>query len=91
MSRWKSPQVAAKRAERAAISAEKIRKQKRITWLLVLCLALVVSGLITADYFFLRYVARKRHERVHPQHQQGTNASLVQTNNLDGPLQKERR
>lgn len=58
MSRWKSPQVAAKRAMLGAKAAEKLRKQKRITRLLVLAFAAVSIGLVVADIFFLRYVAR---------------------------------
>ena len=88
MSRWKSPETAAKRAALAAKEAEKVRKLKRISWLLALAVALASIGLMVADYFFLRYAARKRHERIHPDHRRGTNALSVQTNRPNETIQK---
>lgn len=82
MSRWKSPQAAAKDAERAAKKTEKLRKEKRITWLMVVGCAIVSLGLCVADYFWLRHQARQRreqHERLH-HHKQSTNNPTLQTN-----------
>lgn len=88
MSRWKSPQIAAKHAERAARKAAKKRKEKRIGVLLVICWAVVSFGLCIADYFWMRHRARQQHERFH-QRQQGTNKLTVQTNQTGGAPPKE--
>lgn len=63
MSRWLSPEKAARRAERAAKDATQRRKEKRRTWLMIAGLALVSTGLMVADYFWLRYQAKQRHEQ----------------------------
>lgn len=80
MSRWKSPQAAAKDTERAAKEAAKLRKEKRRTVLMVAGVAVVSLGLCVADYFWLRYQARQRHERHHQHQQRGTNNPTLQTN-----------
>ncbi len=67
MSRWKSPQVAAKRAERAAKEAEKKRKEKRNGILMVVGWAIVTIALIVGDYFWLKARAQRRnaeHQRL---------------------------
>lgn len=82
MSRWKSPQAAAKDAERAAKKAEKLRKEKRRSVLTIIGVAIVSLGLCVADYFWLRYQARQRreqHERLY-HHKQSTNNPTLQTN-----------
>lgn len=63
MSRWLSPEKAARRAERAAKDAEKARREKRRTWLMLIGLAVVSFGLVVADYFWLRHRAKQRHEQ----------------------------
>lgn len=69
MSRWLSPEKAARRAERAAKDAAQRRKEKRRTWLLLGGVAAASIGLMVADYFWLRHQAKQKHER-HHQHQQ---------------------
>jgi heme/copper-type cytochrome/quinol oxidase subunit 2 len=85
MSRWLSPEKAARRAERAAKQAEQRRREIRRMWLMIGGIALVSVGLTVADFFWLRYRAKQRHERRY--HRSGrTNAppSVVQ---LDGSHQ----
>ena len=67
MSRWKSPQAAAKRTEHMAKEAEQRRNEKRKSWLLIVGVAVVSVGLVVADYFWLRHQARQRHEMRHKQ------------------------
>lgn len=62
MSRFKSPHVAAKRAERAAKDAEQRRREKRNSLLMIIGLALVSLSLVVADYFWLKARAQKRRE-----------------------------
>jgi hypothetical protein len=69
VSRWLSPEKAARRAERAAKDAEQRRKEKRRTWLMVCGVTVASIGLMVADYFWLRHQAKQKHER-HHQHQQ---------------------
>ena len=63
MSRWLSPEKAARRAERAAKDAVQRRKEKRRTWLMVGGVAVASIGLMVADYFWLRHQAKQKHER----------------------------
>lgn len=67
MSRWKSPQTAAKHAERAAKAAAQLRKENRNGWLIVIGIALALSSIMFADYLWLMARARQRQE----QHQRG--------------------
>lgn len=86
MSRWKSPQAAAKLAERAAKEAEKRRKEKRNGWLLVVCWAMVSFGLCVADYFWLRHQAQQRreqHERLYHHQPAQTNLSGTRVPSTD--------
>lgn len=85
MSRWKSPQSAARRAEREAKEAEATRREKRITWLLVIAFALLSLGFIMADYLFLRYAAQQQHERIHPHARNDTNEMKTQPEVLQKP------
>jgi hypothetical protein len=62
VSRFRSPQVAAKRAERAAKEAEKIRKEKRNSRWMIIGLAVVSISLMVGDYFWLKARAQKRRE-----------------------------
>lgn len=75
MKRWKSPQVAAKRAERAAKEAEKNRREKRNSRWMIIGLAVVSLSLMIGDYFWLKARAQKRRE----QHMQ-TRHRAAQTN-----------
>lgn len=75
MKRWKSPQVAAKLAERAAKEAEKNRKEKRNARFMIIGWAIVTISLIVGDYFWLKARAQKRRE----QHMQ-TRHRTAQTN-----------
>lgn len=63
MSRWLSPEKAARRAERAAKQAEQRRREIRRMWLMIGGIALVSVGLTVADFFWLRYRAKQRHEQ----------------------------
>ncbi len=62
MSRWKSPQVAALRAERAAKEAEQDRKMMRKSRLMIIGVAVLSIGLVVTDYFWLKSRALKRRE-----------------------------
>ena len=62
MSRFRSPQVAAKRAERAAKEAEQRRREKRKSIWMIIGLALVSISLMVGDYFWLKARAQKRRE-----------------------------
>jgi len=79
--RWKSPQVAAKLAARAAKEAEKNRKEKRNARLMIIGWAVVTIGLIVGDYFWLKARAERRkaeHQRIY---HQKTNASPATVTN----------
>lgn len=83
MSRWKTPQAAARQAERGAREVAKRRREKRIGVLLVVCWVVVSFGLCVADYLWMRQGARQRqeqHERVHLHRKQIRNTFTVQTN-----------
>ena len=71
MSRWLSPEKAARRAERAAKDNAQRREEKRRSLMLIVGVAVVSLGLVVADYFWLRHQAKQKHERRH-QHQQGS-------------------
>lgn len=86
MSKWKSPQIAAKRTNREAKKAEEIRKEKRKSWILLGCIIFIMIGAVVADYFWIRSNARQHHQRHH--HQSGqTNSSdsskSVETNSAN--------
>lgn len=63
MSRWLSPEKAARRAERAAKDAGIRRKERRRTVLMISGLTVVSLGLVVADYFLLRSQAKHRHQQ----------------------------
>ncbi|MBX3732890.1 MAG: hypothetical protein KF791_09875 [Verrucomicrobiae bacterium] len=65
MSRWLSPENAARRAERATKDAAQRRKEKRRSLMLMVGVAVVSVGLTVADYFWLRHQAKQKHERHH--------------------------
>lgn len=75
MSRFRSPQAAAKRAERAAKEAEQRRKESRKSRWMIIGLAVVSISLMVGDYFWLKARAQKRRE----QHMQ-TRHRAAQTN-----------
>lgn len=85
MSRWLSPEKAARRAERAAKDAAQRRKEKRRTWLMIAGLALVSTGLMVADYFWLRHQAKQRHEQRY--HRGGKTNAPASAVPLDGQSQ----
>jgi uncharacterized protein HemX len=81
MSRWKSPQVAAKRAQRAAKETEQRRKEKRNGRLMIIAFVTVSVGLTVADYFWLKArAARQREEHQRIYHRQ------IQTNSPASPV-----
>jgi hypothetical protein len=59
----KSPQAAAKRAQRAAKEAEQNRREKRKSRWMIIGLAVVSISLVIGDYFWLRARAQKRREQ----------------------------
>jgi flagellar basal body-associated protein FliL len=63
VSRWLSPEKAARRAERDAKDAAQRRKEKRRSVVLIVGVAVVSVGLMVADYFWLRHQAKQRHEQ----------------------------
>ena len=85
MSRCKSPQAAARLAERVAKDAEQRRKEKRRSWLMVAGVAMLSGGLMVADYFWLRYQARQRHEQRY--HRGGKTNAPASAAPLDGQNQ----
>jgi len=72
--RWKSPQVAAKLAARAAKEAEKDRKEKRNARLMIIGWAVVTISLIVGDYFWLKARAERRKAEHQQRFHQKTNA-----------------
>ncbi len=75
MSRFKSPQVAAKQAERAAKEAEQLRKEARKSRLMLIGVVLLMVTSTTA--YFVFYVLprwNKPHRHQHHQHGGRTNA-----------------
>lgn len=83
MSRWKSPQAAAKQAERAAKEAEKLRKEKLKSRLLLVGVILLMIAGVVADYLWIRAMARQRHKQ-HQHSQLGRN-----TNDVTRPMQQK--
>jgi flagellar basal body-associated protein FliL len=80
-----SPEKAARSAERAAKDAAQRRKEKRRSLMLIIGVAVVSFGLVVADYFWLRYQAKQKHEqRYHRVGKTNAPASVVQ---LDGSHQ----
>ena len=77
MSRWKSPQAAAKQAERAAEEAEKFLKEKHKNRLMLI--GVILPMLITWAAFFVFY-AYPRLTKPHRQHQR------AQTNSPAAPV-----
>jgi hypothetical protein len=81
VSRLKSPQAAAKQAQRAALEAGQRHREKRNSWLMIIGLALVSISLVIADYFWLKAQARQRRE-VHLQRRH----QRIQTNSPTAPV-----
>lgn len=63
MSRWLSPEKAARPAERAAKQAEQKRREKWTGWWIVIGLVVFWVSFGIANYFWLRHQARQRHEQ----------------------------
>ena len=83
MSRWKSPQVAARLAEHAAKKAAKARREKRYARLMLIGFVLIMVSLMVADYFWLRAQARKRqeqHQKTHHRPNQTDTPVIPMTN-----------
>lgn len=70
MSRWKSPKVAAKRAESVEREIAKRRSEKRYSWLLIGGVTVCSLGLSVADFLWMRSRAHERHERRYQQNRQ---------------------
>lgn len=76
-----SSEKAARRAERAAKQAEQRRREIRRMWLMIGGIAVVSIGLTVADFFWLRYRAKQRHEQRY--HRSGKTNAPVPTS-VDG-------
>jgi heme/copper-type cytochrome/quinol oxidase subunit 2 len=93
VSRWKSPQTAARHAQRAAKEAEQIRRERRNSRLLIIAFVTVSVGLTVADYFWLKARAARRreeHQRIyHRQIQTNSPATHIpsagKTNSVETP------
>jgi S-methylmethionine-dependent homocysteine/selenocysteine methylase len=62
VSRWLSPEKGARRVARAAKEAARRRKEKQRSVLLTVAIAVGSVGLMVAEYFWLQYQAKQRHE-----------------------------
>ena len=62
VSRWKSPQAAAKHAQHAAKEAEQSRREKRKGRWMLIGVALASASLLLGDYLWLKVRAQKRRE-----------------------------
>lgn len=71
MSRWLSPERAARRAERAAKEAAKLRKEKRRSTLLLIAVILLMIASTTAFWVFYAIPRIKNAQR----HQPGSNTN----------------
>ena len=77
MSRWKSPQAAAKQAERAAKEAEKLRRENRKSKLLLIgTIVLMVLSLATYLIWAFNRINEHRGHRHH--HRHGTDSHSPQ-------------
>lgn len=78
MSRWKSPKLAARLAQREVEKAERLRRERWQSILLVCCIATVSIGLMIADFLWLRHNNRQRQEQHEhsPRHKNKTNAPV---------------
>ena len=81
MKRWKSPQIAAKHADRAAKKAEENRKEKRKMWINIVVVLCFPFGLIIADYFWLKHQAEQRMEEHRRIFHHKTNSAPVSIDN----------
>ena len=63
MSRWRSPQAAAKRAQRAEKEAEQQRREKRNSRWMIIGVTVASISLMVGDYFWLKARAQKRREQ----------------------------
>lgn len=77
MSRWLSPEKAAKCAARAEKKADQKRRENRNGWWIVIGLVVFWVTFGIADYFWLRHQARKRHEQRY--HRSGRTNAPVST------------
>ncbi|MBL9171329.1 MAG: hypothetical protein JNN07_26590 [Verrucomicrobiales bacterium] len=82
MSHWLSSKKAAWRAECIAQDTSQHRKDKRLSWLMIGGVTLASFGLMAADYFWLRYQARQRHEQRY--HRGGKTNAPASAAPLDG-------
>lgn len=86
MSRWRSPQSAAKRAQRTAKDAEQRRKDRRKLRFMIAGFLTVSLGLTVADYFWMRARAARRQEEYHRTHHR-----QPQTNSPAAPVDGGRK
>jgi hypothetical protein len=86
MSRWKSPQLAARHAQRAAKAAEQSRRENRKSLLLVMAIAAGLTAIMVGDYLWMSSRAQRRREQYlqRQQHRSQTN-SLTGTPLTSGP------
>ena len=76
MSRWKSPQAAAKRAAQEAEKAEQLRKEKRKSRLMLIGVILLMAVTTTAYFVFYAIPLMKNAQR-HRHHNSPTNSPAV--------------
>jgi hypothetical protein len=81
VSRWKSPQAAAKHAQHVAKEAEQSRREKRKGRWMLIGVALASATLLLGDYLWLKARAQKRREE-HLRSQQHRS----RTNSLASPV-----
>ena len=85
MSRWKSPQIAAKRAEREAKEADKARKEKLKGTLMMVGCAILAIALLVGDVLFLKARARRRKEEHQKLYHRETNTPPATITNSGSP------
>jgi hypothetical protein len=80
VSRWKSPQTAAKLAHRDAMQADAIRKDRRNMLLKLAAILALMITVAVADFIWLQSRMRRRIKQRHPEATKTMNGSIEQTN-----------
>lgn len=82
VSRWKSPQVAAKHAQHDAKEAEQLHREKRKGRWMLIGVAVASASLMLGDYLWLKARAQKRREEHlrSQQHRSRTNSFAMPVN-----------